>query len=48
MITILTGSWFSTMVASSWELITKLPSPSTSTTSRSGRPTWAPMAAGRP
>jgi len=42
----LMGMSLRTQVASSWLVIWKLPSPSTDHTSRSGAPTFAPIAAG--
>ena len=42
----LTGMRSLDAVTSSWAVIWKQPSPSTAQTSRSGRPTLAPMAAG--
>ena len=38
----------STAVASSWQVMTRLPSPATHTTSSSGFATLAPIADGRP
>ena len=44
----LTGSFSQWTVASSWMFMTKLPSPSMSTTSFSGKAACIPIAAGRP
>ena len=46
MIANLTGILFSAIVASSAIVIWKPPSPATDQTTRSGAPTWAPIAPG--
>jgi hypothetical protein len=46
MIAILTGMFSVVIVASSWQVIWKQPSPSMHHTTSSGRPTLAPIAAG--